>query len=147
MCFWLQIAWDHPLVVRIMVMLVSSVGHNKRGRLVTCSGVNIWWKLLFGSYIPRRRLESVITMYSKHPHRCGDWHMIRFICAGAMSEYRPRKEDNSAHSCNCRSSNKDGDKEAKFMDFAALISVSCQGDISHSSISSNIRILFQLHIT
>ncbi len=27
----------------------------------------------FGSYIPRRRLESVILKYSKHPHRCGYW--------------------------------------------------------------------------
>ncbi len=46
---------------------------NKRGRLVTYSDGNIRWKFLFGSFIPRRRLESVILKYSKHPHRCGDW--------------------------------------------------------------------------
>ncbi len=54
-------------------MLFSSVGQNKRGRLVTCSDGNIRWKFWFGSYIPRHRLESVITKYSKYPHRCGNW--------------------------------------------------------------------------
>ncbi len=58
-----------------MVMLFSSVGQNKRGRLVTCSDGNIRWKFLFRSYIPRCRLESVIAKYSKHPHRCGDWQL------------------------------------------------------------------------
>ncbi len=41
--------------------------------LLTCSDGNKRWKFLFGSYIPRRWLESVIAKYSKHPHRCNDW--------------------------------------------------------------------------
>ncbi len=38
------------------------------------------------------------------------------IHAGAVPEYRPRKRDNSAHSCKSRFSNRDSDKEAKLMD-------------------------------
>ncbi len=44
--------------------------------LLPCSDVNIRWIFLFGSYIPRHRLESVIAKYSKHPHRCGDWQLL-----------------------------------------------------------------------
>ncbi len=36
---------------------------------------------------------------------------IRFIRAGAVPEYNPRKLDNSASYCNSRFSNIDGDKE------------------------------------
>ncbi len=34
--------------------------------LLTFSDDNIQWKFLFGSYIPRHRLESVILKYSIH---------------------------------------------------------------------------------
>ncbi len=103
-----------------MVMLFSSVEQNKRGRLVTCSDGNIWWKFIFGSYISRRRLESLIAKYSKYPHRCGDWlpHiLLKTLDSSAMEPCQsttPRMEDNSAKSCNSRYSNGDGDK-AKLM--------------------------------
>ncbi len=41
---------------------------------------------------------------------------FRFICAGAVPEYSPRKQDNSSSNCNSRFSNRDGDKEAKLTD-------------------------------
>ncbi len=70
-----SLRFKSPLVAWFIVMLFSSVGQNKRGRLDTGSDGNIRWKFLFGSYIPRHRLESVIANYSKHPHRCGDWQL------------------------------------------------------------------------
>jgi len=63
---------------------------------------------------------SVIAKYIVYPHRCSDClshthtpQNIRFIRAGAEPPHNPRKEDNSAHSCNPRFLNRDGDKEAK----------------------------------
>ncbi len=48
-------------------MLVSSVGQNNvADLLLTCSDGNIRWKFLYGSFIPRRRLDSVIPKYSIH---------------------------------------------------------------------------------
>ncbi len=44
---------------------------NMADLLLTCSDDNIRWKVLFGSYIPRPRLESVIPV--QYPHWCGDW--------------------------------------------------------------------------
>ncbi len=86
----------------------------------TCSDDNTQWKFLFGWYIPRRRLESVIAKYSKYPHRCGDWqtntHTPQNIGFMPCRLTTPRMEDNSAKSCNSRFSNRDGDKEAKLMD-------------------------------
>ncbi len=62
-----------------------------------CSDDNIRLKFLFGSYIPRHRLESVIAKYSKYPQP------VQWLTAtGAVSEHIPRKEDNSAQSCNSR---------------------------------------------
>ncbi len=107
-----------------MVMLFPQlVRTNVADLLLTCSDGNIWWKFLFGSYIPRCRLESVIAKYSKHPHRCSDWQTdthtpqnIRFICAGAVPTHNPRNEDNSASNCNSRFLSRDGDKDAKITD-------------------------------
>ncbi len=91
-----------------MVMLFSSVGQNKRADLLLVQNGNIRWKFLFRSYIPRCRLESVIAKYSKHPQPVR-WltathspQNIRFIRAGALPEHSPRKQDNSASSCNYR---------------------------------------------
>ncbi len=100
-----------------MVITFSSVGQNKRGRLVTCSDSNIRWKFIFGSYIPRRRLESVIPKY-----RCDDWQtdtLLKTFDSSALEPCRsttPRTEDNSPQSCNSRFSNRYGDKEAKLTD-------------------------------
>ncbi len=91
--------------------------------LFTCSDDNIRWNFWFGSYIPRRRLESVIPKYCEYPHRCSDWQTdthtpqnISFIRTGAVPAHNPRKEDYSANNCNCRFSNTDGDKDAKLTD-------------------------------
>ncbi len=105
-------------------MLFSSVGQNIRGRLVTCSDDNIRLKLLFGSYIPRRRLESVIAKYSKHPHHCcHDWQQHIHLktldslhWSHADAQPHARTEDNFSSTCNSRFLNRDGDKEAKLMD-------------------------------
>ncbi len=59
-----------------LIIIGSTIyGNTKCGRLITCSDGNMQWKLLFGSYILRHRLKSVITKYSKHPHQCGDWQL------------------------------------------------------------------------
>ncbi len=90
--------------------------------LLTCSDGNIRWKFLFGSYIPRRRLESVILKYSIHTGAVTDrlTHiLLKTLDSSALEPCRsttPRTDDNSTHSCNSRFSNRDGDKEAKLMD-------------------------------
>ncbi len=89
---------------------------------VAYSNDNIRLKFLFGSYIPRRRLESVITSTGFTPV----WGLtathipqnIRFIRAGAMPTHNTHYEDNYANNCNSMFSNRDGDKEAKLTDFS-----------------------------
>ncbi len=101
--------------------------------LLPCSDGNIWWQFLFGSYIPRCRLESVIAKYSKYPHRCSDWKLYIHLktdssalepCRNTDSQ-PPRKLDNSARTCNSRFSNIEGDKEVKVTDcsFKVLYSI------------------------
>ncbi len=98
-----------PLVAQFMVMIFSSS--------VAYSNDNIRLKFLFGSYIPRRRLESVITSTGFTPV----WWLtathtpqnIRFIRAGAKPTHNPHYEDNYANNCNSMFSNRDGVKEAK----------------------------------
>ncbi len=86
--------------------------------LLTCSDGNIWWKFLFGSYIPRPRLESVIPKHSIHSSN--DWLLhilLKTLDSSALKPCRcttPSKED-YAKRCNSRLSNRDGDKEAKLM--------------------------------
>ncbi len=64
--------WSIPLITIGSAIYCNAfllIGQNKHGKLfITCSYGNIWWKFLFGPYIPRHRLESVIAKYSKHPH-------------------------------------------------------------------------------
>ncbi len=90
--------------------------------LLTCSDGNIRSKFLFGSYIPRHRLESVIPEYSIHTGAVADrlTHiLLKTLDSSALEPCRnttPRKEDNSAQSWNSRFSNREGDKEAKLTD-------------------------------
>ncbi len=95
----------------------SSVAYSK-----AYSNDNIRLKFLFGSYIPRCRLESVITSTGFTPV----WGLtathtpqnIRFIRAGSMPTHNTHYEDNYANNCNSMFSNRDGDKEAKLTDFS-----------------------------
>ncbi len=115
--------------------VLSSVGQNKHGNLVTCL---FRWQYLVKIliWVIYTRLEYVIAKYSTlvrwltatHTHQ-----NIRLIRAGAMAEHNPHKKDNSAHSCNSRFSNRDGDKEAKLMDYSFNIEASyfnCSNNIS-----------------
>ncbi len=107
-------------------MFFSSVGQNKRGRLVTCSDDNIRWKFWFGSYIPRRRLESVIVKYSKYPHQCSDWQLHIHLKTLDSSALEPCR--NTGSQPRARKINRDGDKEVKVTDcsFNKTVHISSQ---------------------
>ncbi len=80
--------------------------------LLNCSDDILQWKLLFGSYF--QDVESVNTKCSIHTGAVTDSHTLDSSVLEPV--HNPCKEDNSANSCNCRFSNRDGDKEAKLTD-------------------------------
>ncbi len=110
-----------------------SVDQNKRGRLVTY--LFRWQytvKILILLYIPRRRLESVITKYRIHTGAVTDRLTHILLKTLDSSTLEPCQltthgnEDNSASNCNSRFSNRDGDKEAKLTDCSFKVSF-CTG--------------------
>ncbi len=66
------------------------LGRTNVADLRTCSDDNIWCKFRFGSYIPRRRLESVITKCLIHTGVVTDSYTFTSLDSSALDWSRAR---------------------------------------------------------